>query len=90
MHKQEKKDVVGTVAKYLSKNGYADKKINKKQYGELKADLNKILKGCNPTAIPCAYPIKSLGRALPYFGYSVTTFGKNGANWHITKACTTK
>ena len=85
MYKQETKDIVDTVAKYLSKNGYDDKKIKKKQYEELKTDLNKILKACNPAAIPCAYPIKSLGRALPYFGYSVTTFGKSGANWHITK-----
>ena len=86
MYKQEKKDVVDTVAKYLAQNGYHDKKINKKQYDELKADLNKILNACNPSAIPCKYPIKRLGRALPYFGYSVTAFGKNGANWHITKA----
>ena len=86
MYKQEKKDVIDTVAKYLAKNGYHDKKINKKQYGELKDDLNKILKTSDPAAIPCTYPIKSLGRALPYFGYSVTTFGRNGANWHITKA----
>lgn len=86
MYKQETKDIVDTVAKYLSKNGYDDKKIKKKQYEELKADLNKILKTFDSAAIPCTYPIKSLGRALPYFGYSVTTFGKNGANWHITKA----
>ena len=90
MHKQETKDIINTVAKYLSKNGYDDKKIKKKQYEELKADLNKILKACDPAAIPCAYPIKSLGRALPYFGYSVTTFGKSGTNWHITKAGTTR
>ena len=86
MYKQEKKDVVDTVAKYLAKNGYHDKQINKKQYDELKADLNKILRIFDPAVIPCAYPIKSIGRALPYFGYSVTTFGRNGTNWHITKA----
>ena len=90
MHKQEKKDVVDTVVKYLAKNGYHDKQINKKQYDELKADLNKILKACEPSAIPCTYPIKSLGRALPYFGYSVAPFGKHGTGWHITKVCTTK
>lgn len=69
-----------TWTRILAKKGYHDKKINKKQYGELKADLNKILKAFDPAAIPCTYPIKSLGRALPYFGYSVTTFGRNGAN----------
>ena len=67
-----------------------DTMIKKKQHDELKDDLNKILKAFDPAAIPCTYPIKSLGRALPYFGYTVTPFGKNGANWHITKASTTK
>ena len=85
MYKQEKKDVVDAVAKYLAKNGYDDKEINKKQYNELKADLNKILKAYAPAAIPCTYPIKSLGRALPYFGYSATPFGRNGTKWRITK-----
>ena len=63
-----------------------DTMIKKKQHDELKDDLNKILKAFDPAAIPCTYPIKSLGRALPYFGYLITPFGKNGANWHITKA----
>lgn len=90
MYKQDKKDVVDAVSKYLTQNGYHDKKIKKKQYDELKADLNRILKTFDSEVIPCAYPIKSLGRALPYFGYSVTPFGKNGANWHITKTKATK
>ena len=62
MYKQETKDIVDTVAKYLSKNGYDDKKIKKKQYEELKTDLNKILKACNPAAIPCTYPIPPLAK----------------------------
>ena len=86
MYKQEKEDVVSRISKYLSENGYDDRKIKKKQYDELKAALNAILETCDPDAIPCAYPIKSLGRALPYFGYTITTFGKNGVNWHIRKA----
>ena len=90
MHKQEKKDIVDSVAKYMDKNGYQDKKVNKKQYDDLKADLNQILKTFDPAAIPCTYPIKSLGRALPYFGYSVTPYGRHGTNWHIAKICTTK
>ena len=90
MYKQERKDVVAHIADYLTENGYDDKKIKKQQYIELKDTLNAILSACDPDAIPCTYPIKSLGRALPYFGYIVTTFGKNGSNWHITKASPNK
>lgn len=77
--------IIEKISGFLITEGYVGSILNKDDRDILIRRLNLRLSLFEKSFLPCTYPIKQLGKALPHFGYQVIPRGKSGTKWEITE-----
>lgn len=75
--------IIEKIRDFLVTEGYVGSVLNKNDRDILIRRLNSRLYLFEKNMLPCACPIKQLGKALPHFGYQVISRGKSGTKWEI-------